>query len=135
MNQDQLSTFCTILRNAVRAKHTHAVVLGSKLNKAMLDVMKSKGFIKGYVKQKDAKFDHYVVEFNIFKFRDGYRHAIRDIKQVSKPSLRIYKKHNEIFRVQNGKGASIFSTSHGVMEGSESRSKKVGGQHLVNIYS
>ena len=132
---DQLSVFRTILVNAVRAKHKFAVVNGTKMNKRMLDVMKEEGYISEYSEVKNSKFKKFKVYFNIFMSPVGYRYAFKDMKQISKPGLKNYKKHNEIFHVQNGKGSSIVSTSQGVMEGSKARKSKLGGEHLLNIYS
>ncbi len=51
------------------------------------------------------------------KYDDARQHAIKEIKSVSKPGLRVYRKRENLNRVRNGLGVSIVTTSQGVMTG------------------
>ncbi|HHE04679.1 MAG TPA: 30S ribosomal protein S8, partial [candidate division WOR-3 bacterium] len=60
--------------------------------------------------------------------------VIHDLKRVSRPSLRVYKKKNQIPRVYNGYGTSIISTSKGVLTDKKARESNVGGEVICYIW-
>ena len=62
------------------------------------------------------------------------RHAIREIKRVSKPGLRVYAGKDEILRVKSGLGIAIVSTPEGVLSGYEARRRGVGGEVLCTVW-
>ncbi len=138
---DQISKFTTDIRNAVFAKRTFVDLPGIKMNEALLKVLSAHGFIAGYKKiipeitRGKASFPIFRAHFNILDMGGQMRHVMRDIEQVSTPSFRRYKKAKEIFRVQNGLGISVFSTSSGFMTGSEAREKNIGGLCVLKVYS
>jgi len=59
--------------------------------------------------------------------------AIKELKRVSKPGLRVYKNANELPRVLNGLGVAIISTSKGVITDKEARKENVGGEILCYV--
>ena len=60
--------------------------------------------------------------------------AITGLRRISKPGRRVFVRHGDIPRVQNGLGICILSTSSGVLEGCTAREKKVGGELLCEIW-
>ena len=59
---------------------------------------------------------------------------ISEISRVSKPGRRIYTKVKEIPTVKQGRGIVIISTSQGVMDGEDAKSKKLGGEIICKVY-
>ncbi len=59
---------------------------------------------------------------------------ITDLKRVSRPGRRIYKKSTELKPVLSGYGTMVVSTSRGVMSGDEARKKKLGGEVLCEVW-
>ncbi len=59
---------------------------------------------------------------------------IRDIKRISKPSIRIYKKADKLPRVLKGIGIAIVSTSHGLMTDSKAREEYLGGEVICYVW-
>ena len=60
--------------------------------------------------------------------------AIKGLRRVSKPGLRIYSKAEELPRVMKGLGIAIISTSKGLMTDREARKENIGGEVLAFIW-
>jgi len=60
--------------------------------------------------------------------------AVRGLKRISKPGLRVYAKTDEMPRVLNGLGIAVVSTSQGIMTDREARKKQLGGEILAYIW-
>ena len=67
-------------------------------------------------------------------YREEGEPAIRGLKRVSKPGLRVYVGKGEIPRYYGGLGLSILSTSKGVMTGRQAWKEKVGGELLCYVW-
>jgi small subunit ribosomal protein S8 len=64
---------------------------------------------------------------------DGER-VIRHLERVSKPGLRLYRRHTQLRPVLDGLGIAILSTSKGVMSDRQARAQKVGGEVLCTVW-
>ena len=62
------------------------------------------------------------------------RPCITNLKQISKPGLRVYARHQQIPTVLGGLGILILSTPKGIMTDREARFKKVGGEILCSVW-
>lgn len=60
--------------------------------------------------------------------------CITNLKQISKPGLRVYARHQQIPTVLGGLGILILSTPKGIMTDREARFKKVGGEILCSVW-
>src|SRR3989344_6210990 len=60
--------------------------------------------------------------------------AISEIKRISKPGKRVYKKLAEIHKVKNGYGVAVYSTVKGILTDKEVRQQKVGGELLFEFW-
>ena len=61
-------------------------------------------------------------------------HAIREIKRISKPGLRVYAGKDQLPRVRSGLGIAIVSTPQGVLTGYEARRRGIGGEVLCTVW-
>ena len=68
------------------------------------------------------------------KYSAERRRVISGIRRVSKPGLRVYRKHNEVERVLGGLGIAVLSTSKGLMTDREARKRNVGGEVLCFVW-
>jgi small subunit ribosomal protein S8 len=59
---------------------------------------------------------------------------LSQVKIVSKPGRRIYKKFGELRPVLQGLGVLVISTSRGIMSGQEARKKKLGGEVICEVF-
>src|SRR5207247_2044194 len=60
--------------------------------------------------------------------------VIRNIKRISKPGLRLYKRAVELRPVLDGLGIAVISTSRGVMSDRRARSERLGGEVLCTVW-
>lgn len=68
------------------------------------------------------------------KYGQGKKQAIRGIRRVSKPGLRIYSNCEDMPKVMNGLGIAIVSTSKGIMTDKRARRENVGGEILAFVW-
>ncbi len=127
MLTDPISDLLTRIRNALAARHTDVHMPYSRMKENILKILKAKEYIKDYAILKDSKFPELRVMFN----ENSEKITIR---KISKPGQRIYKKYEQLFRVNNGYGISIVSTPKGIMTGDDARKKKLGGELLCEVY-
>jgi len=126
---DNISNLIISLKNASTAGKDYLRVPATKINSAILNVLKENNFIVDFSKKdKDAK-DIKVV----LKYEDGAA-AITDVKRISKNSKRVYQSSKEIKNVRRGYGMAVISTPKGVMSGINAREQKVGGELLFEIW-
>jgi small subunit ribosomal protein S8 len=128
---DPVADMLTRVRNAIQARHESVLVPHSKLKLAIAKTLKEQGYIRDY----DLPRGHAHPTLRIhMAYRDGRQPAIRGLKRVSKPGLRIYVGKGEIPRVYGGIGTAIISTSRGVMTGRQAWRLGVGGELLCYVW-
>lgn len=88
--------------------------------------MKSKNYVQDYTVSKEDR--EIVVTFN----DNSVKAKFQTCKQTRSANLQ--KIVEEIFRVNNGFGISIVSTSKGMMTGSQARKQKLGGEIICEIF-
>ena len=128
---DPIADLLTRIRNANQMKHAVVEIPASKLKVEILNVLKSEGYITDFSVVKAG------VQGNIkvtLKYLANSERAVRGLKRISKPGLRVYAKTDEMPRVLNGLGIAIVSTSQGIMTDREARKLKVGGEVIAYIW-
>lgn len=128
---DPIADMLTRIRNAGTARRTETTMPSSKMLVAIAKILEQEGYIAGYELKEDKPFNKLVV---YLKYGSDRAHAIRELKRVSKPGLRVYAGKGEIPRVRNGLGVAIVSTSQGVISGQEARRRGIGGEVLCTVY-
>ena len=68
------------------------------------------------------------------KYGAGKQKAIRGLRRVSKPGLRIYSGCEDMPKVMNGLGIAIVSTSKGIMTDKAARAAGIGGEVLAFVW-
>ena len=127
-----LSNMFTIIRNAIKAKHSSVSVPFSNLKLAICKILKDEGFIK-YYEIESEKLQKKYIKIGL-KFNDDGTSMISEIRSVSLPGKRKYVQKSEITKVLNGFGVSFYSTSKGVLSGRAARLANVGGEYLGYVY-
>jgi len=125
---DTIADLLTRIRNGKDAKHKYVDVNLSKLNQAIVGVMKSKGFIANYLINEKKR------QMRVFLKYRARESLIHGLKRMSKPGLRSYVKYQNIPRVFSGLGIAILSTPSGVIDGGQARTLKVGGELLCIVW-
>jgi len=128
---DPIADMLTVIRNANRVKKEKVDIPSSKLKLEIIKILKNEGYIKNFKLIEESKKSYIRI---YLKYTPNGESVIHDLKRVSRPSLRVYKKKNQIPRVYNGYGTSIISTSKGVLTDKKARESNVGGEVICYIW-
>lgn len=137
MMTDPIADMLTQLRNGLTTRRQRVKMPKSTLKMQVADVLKREGYITGYraveSKPQDGIGPQGWLEIDLKYGPDG-EEIITSIDRVSKPGRRVYFKAKDLFRVMNGLGINILSTSQGVLSSREARARGVGGEVLAQVY-
>ncbi len=126
---DPVADLLTRIRNGQNGEKMEVSMASSKLKKAIADVLKSEGYIQDYSVEAENQKE----KLNItLKYHQGAA-VIDEIKRVSRPGLRIYRKKEQLPSVLGGLGIAIISTSKGVMTGKAAKAAGIGGEVLCIV--
>ncbi|HEY5673502.1 MAG TPA: 30S ribosomal protein S8 [Malonomonas sp.] len=128
---DPMADLLTRIRNAGVAKHAKLDIPSSNVKVAVATVLKDLGYIKNFKTITDNKQG--VLRIYL-KYDDNQLSVIHEIKRISTPGRRVYVGKDEIPRVKNGLGASILSTSKGVLDDVAARKEQVGGEVICTVW-
>lgn len=128
---DPIADMLTRVRNAGMARHDSVLVPLSRTKQALADILKEEGFIRDVDTVRSG-------QWRMLRLRLLYsgraQMAIRGLRRISRPGLRVYVNRDEIPRVYGGLGVAILSTSQGVMTGQAARNRGIGGEVLCYIW-
>ena len=128
--QDTVADMLTRVRNAQMARKSEVSMPGSKLKKAIADLLAAEGYVENVSleQQEDGK-----ATLNIgLKYFEG-KPVIETIKRVSRPGLRQYRGAGDLPRVKQGLGIAIVSTNQGIMTDRAARAAGVGGEVIALV--
>ena len=126
---DNIADMLTRIRNGQKSKLLNVALPMSNLKCAVLDVLKSEGFILGYTKDIEKR------SINIsLKYSRVGEPAISEVHKVSKPGKRIYSSIEDLPGYFNNMGIHILSTSHGVMSDRQAKKENVGGEVICKVF-
>jgi small subunit ribosomal protein S8 len=129
---DTISDMLTRIRNATMVKHQIVQIPVTKMSLAITTILKEEGFIEDFEHYQENKREYLLLSLKYTgKSRDS---VISQIKRISKPGLRVYKKSNELPKVLDDLGIAIVSTSKGVMTNIKAKTLGIGGEVLCYIW-
>ena len=128
---DPVGDMLTRVRNANLAFKDDLVVPASKMNRALLQILMTEGYVAGFGEEGEGIERVYRVTL---KYDAKRQRTISGIKRVSKPGRRVYAGHDQLPRVLGGLGIAIISTSHGVMTDRDASRKGIGGEVLAYVW-
>ena len=99
-------------------------------NYTQIDVLVSEGYLKSCSKIDENKKPMIDVEL---KYHNESP-VIKELKRVSKPSLRKYSGATDLDSVKGGLGSFIVSTNQGLMTDKDAKAKNVGGEILCEVF-
>jgi len=128
---DPIADMLTRIRNANMVKLQKVDIPSSNLKVNIATVLKQEGFIKNY----KVISDNLQGVLRVYlKYIDEKDPVINEIKRISKPGGRVYKKSEDIPVVKNGLGVAILSTSKGIITDIAARKAGVGGEVICTIW-
>ena len=130
---DPIADMLTRIRNANTAMHDEVRMPSSKQKVALAEVLKAEGYIVDFQVSDAPASPSNLLSIDM-KYSPDRRRVISGLRRVSKPGLRVYRKHNDIERVLGGLGVAVLSTSKGLMSDREARRRRVGGEVLCHVW-
>lgn len=127
---DLIADAFTMIRNAIMAKKENVDIAASNTLKAIMEILKKEDYIENFKLIEDKKQGLLRVYLKYI----AQKPAIRNIKRVSRPSLRVYVKGVKAPSVLRGRGIAIISTSKGIITDKQAREEKVGGEIIGYIW-
>lgn len=127
--QDPIGDMLTRIRNAQGARKVSVSMPSSKLKISIVNVLQAEGYIESFnIGGESAKPELTIT----LKYFEG-KPVIENIKQISKPGLKIYRPYRKLSKIKGGMGIAIISTPKGVMSDREARASKQGGKVLAEV--
>lgn len=128
--QDPIADMLTRIRNAHMRGHRTVQVMASAVNEKIAAVMQEEGYIASCSRGEEAGPHKMLITLSYVDGKPG----IRQIRRLSRPSLRRYYKSSEIPRIRGGLGIVVMSTSKGIMSSRRARRQDLGGEALCSIF-
>ncbi|MCV5687873.1 30S ribosomal protein S8, partial [Escherichia coli] len=116
------------VRNGQAANKVAVKMPSSKLKVAIAALLKAEGYIVDFAVEGEAKPE---LEVTLKYFQA--KPVIEQLKRVSRPGLRVYKKKDELPSVMGGLGIAIVSTSKGLMSDRAARKAGLGGEIIAYV--
>ena len=126
---DPIADLLTRVRNGQKARKVSVTMPGSRIKRAVLQVLKDEGYIAGFAESEEDGKPALTVQL---KYHNG-EPVIATLRRVSRPGLRIYRPKDELPKVLGGLGVAIVSTSEGVMSDREARRRGHGGEVICTV--
>ena len=116
------------LKNALRAGKEKMTVPFSRMDFAVLEILRDNGYVKSVEKEMIGRRSMIAIRLNKKKNSDV------DFKLLSKPSRRFYSDYRSLHKVRQGYGLGVLSTPAGILSVADAKKKKVGGEYLFQIW-
>lgn len=127
---DLIADVFTMIRNATMAKKENVDVPASNTIKSILEILKRENYIEDIKLIEDKKQG----QLRIYLKYIANKPAIRNIKRISKPGLRVYVKRDKVPSVLRGRGIAVISTSKGIFTDKEAKAAGLGGEIIGYIW-
>jgi small subunit ribosomal protein S8 len=128
--QDPISDCLTRIRNGLMRGKKSVVVPFSKFKSELVNVLVNEGFLVGSEKKSVDGKDFINVKLKYINAEP----AIKELKRISKPSLRRYSGPNDLGAVKNGLGVYILTTNKGLLTDKQAKASNVGGEIICEIF-
>lgn len=129
--QDPVADMLTRIRNAQIAGIKEITMPASKTKASIAEVLTAEGYVESY-SVSEAEGNKKLLTIGL-KYFEG-RPVIEEIKRISRPGLRQYKRKDEIPVLKGGLGIYIVSTDKGVMSDRAARARGIGGELLCSVF-
>ena len=131
MVTDPISDMIIRIKNAGYAGNKTVSFPYSKIKYEIAKLLEKIHFLEEV--QKRGRKNIKLLECSVVYDAEG-KPVISEIRRISKPGKRVYKKLSEIHRVRNGYGVAVYSTVKGILSDKEASQQKVGGELLFEFW-
>ena len=129
-----IADMLTRIRNASAQFQAEVAMPHSKMKEAVARILEAEGYVGGYVVVSQEPYPILKIRLKYVGEGNRAKQVITKIALVSKPSRRVYTAKDSIPSPLGGLGICILSTSQGVLSGSESRERGIGGEVLCEVW-
>jgi small subunit ribosomal protein S8 len=130
---DPISDMLTRIRNANVAMRDDVRMPSSTQKLALAGLLHKEGYISSFSEDDNGEKPGRTLTIEM-KYSPERARVISGLTRISKPGLRIYRKRDEIPRVQGGLGVAVVSTNKGLMSDREARKNRMGGEILCFVW-
>lgn len=134
VTNDPIADMLTRIRNALTRGMTEVAVPKSTIKIEIARILKEEGYIEHYSLGDESPVPLIKVQLKYFGTRRDRRPVITQLKRISKPGRRVYRKRRELPIVLSGTGIAIVTTPRGVMTAQQARRDGVGGEVLCYVW-
>nr|YP_009570818.1 ribosomal protein S8 [Limonium tenellum]YP_009722537.1 ribosomal protein S8 [Limonium aureum]YP_010241395.1 ribosomal protein S8 [Limonium tetragonum]YP_010241478.1 ribosomal protein S8 [Limonium bicolor]YP_010997469.1 ribosomal protein S8 [Limonium franchetii]QBC67897.1 ribosomal protein S8 [Limonium tenellum]QGN73762.1 ribosomal protein S8 [Limonium aureum]QTH79358.1 ribosomal protein S8 [Limonium tetragonum]QTH79441.1 ribosomal protein S8 [Limonium bicolor]QUB07548.1 ribosomal protei len=134
MSRDTVADIITSIRNADTNRKGTVRIISTKITETLVTILLREGFIENARKHQEGNKYFLVLTLRHRRNRKSSYRKMLNLKQVSRPGLRIYSTYQGLPRVLGGMGIAILSTSQGIITDREARLKGIGGEILCYIW-
>lgn len=118
------------IKNGYMSKKSMIVGAYSKRGLDVLNLLKKEGYIEDYKIEENGVKKKILIDL---LYINGVS-AVREIKIVSKPGMRIYMPSRHLKPIQAGSGRIVVTSSKGIITDKEARKNGIGGEVLFQIW-
>lgn len=133
MTTDTIADLLTRIRNALAVSKRFVLIPNSKINLAVLEVLKTQGYI-GEISVISDKVTKFKLIKIVLKYDTNGKPVIQGLDRISKPGQRIYTPVHRLKRVLGGVGIAVISTSKGLMVDAQARKANLGGEIMFKVW-
>lgn len=134
VTNDPIADMLTRVRNALTAGKLEVIIPKSTIKVEIARILKEEGYIADYSIGDESPIPLIHVKLKYFGSRRERRPVITQLRRISKPGRRVYRKRNELPIVLSGTGIAIVTTPKGVMTAQQARRDGVGGEVLCYVW-
>jgi small subunit ribosomal protein S8 len=126
---DPIADMLTRIRNGQQRGKITIVMPSSKQKVALASLLKDEGYIADATVEANGSKSELAIKLKYFRGKP----VIEFLKRVSRPGLRIYRRHDGLPKVWGGLGVAIVSTSKGMMTDRAARKAGYGGEIIAYV--
>ena len=134
VTNDPIADMLTRVRNALTAGKLEVIVPKSNIKIEIARILKEEGYVEDYTIGDETPVPLIRIQLKYFGSRRDRRPVITQLRRISKPGRRVYRKRSELPIVLSGTGIAIVTTPKGVMTAQQARRSGVGGEVLCYIW-
>ena len=127
--QDPIADMFTRVRNSQAVYKKSVDMPSSNIKEAIAKILHEEGYISEFRVSTEGVKKTLSIQLKYYKEKG----VIEKIQRVSKPSLRVYRGHDDFPKVNGGLGVLIVSTPEGLMTSSDALKKKLGGEVIASV--
>ncbi len=131
MYTDPIADMLNRIRTAQAVEKESIIVPMSLVKYNIAQVLQKEGFVEEVIKSKKSKKPFFRI---VLAYEDENTPKITEIKRISSPGQRIYKKSGELKKIKEGWGFSIISTPEGLMTNKEAKRNNLGGEVICEVW-